>query len=154
VKTLGIDQSLTNTGMVVLTDGKPTFHALIKTAPKDGEDARRHHIIAKAVIALAMECDYMAMESQAFSSRDTRQAELAGVLKYICWRKHLLVLDANIGRVKKLATGNGRASKQMMIDAAVAAGFAPGANEHLADAYWIARFTEQELVPQIETVPN
>ena len=67
---------------------------------------------------------------------------LAGIIEAACTNAGLAVLDVTPGEIKKFATGKGGASKEEMMDAAEALGYA-GGNEHEADAFMLLKYAER-----------
>lgn len=146
---MGIDPSLTNTGIVVVRNGKAIGNLLATTRPdkeREHDDQQRIDFIAKEVMA---RCEHfrptmVGIENHAFGIQhgDTRPHEVAGVIKLELWRAGIPFVVKGISEVKKFATGNGRASKEQMVAAALAEGFKQGKNHNLADAYFVAKLTE------------
>ena len=66
-------------------------------------------------------------------------SEVRAVIRLGLWRFGVPSLEVSPTRLKRYATGNGNASKEMMIAAAVIEGAAP-ANDDEADAYWLRHF--------------
>ena len=61
--------------------------------------------------------------------------------------EYAAVLDQVPGPIKKWATGSGNADKQAMIDASKAMGYDP-ANDHEADVYLLARYTQANVISE------
>lgn len=147
----GVDLSLTSTGIVTIhTRSKAAVWAsgLVKTKPEKAvkyDLQERIEQILHAVIShvLAYESDRVAIENHAMNAihSDTRVHELNAVVKYELWRVGVRFEVVYPNTLKKLATGNGSASKEEMMAAAAAAGFAEGGtSDDLADAFWAARW--------------
>lgn len=66
-----------------------------------------------------------------------RLAEAVGFVRYLCWLRKIRVVEVNPTQLKAWATGNGHATKDDMVAAAVARGGTP-ANHDEADA-WLLR---------------
>lgn len=66
----------------------------------------------------------------------------AGVIEAAASLAGLPVIDVAVATIKKFATRDGRASKDMMIRAAQRLGY-QGSNEHEADAFWLLKYAEQ-----------
>jgi len=151
---LGIDQSYTSTGCVILEDNN--FIYAQKISSDDGLDKPdRAWQIAHDILFLAHRCNvqYIALEGLAFGMRGNATRDLAGLqFIIISVLRHEGKYD-NIQIVspltaKKLATGNGKADKNLMIsylpknivDEFKKLGVKKSTGlKDLADAYWIAR---------------
>jgi Holliday junction resolvasome RuvABC endonuclease subunit len=66
----------------------------------------------------------------------------AGVIEAAASLAGLPVLDISVATIKKFATGSGNAPKSEMIAAAQRLGY-DGANEHIADAWCLLKYAEQ-----------
>jgi Holliday junction resolvasome RuvABC endonuclease subunit len=66
----------------------------------------------------------------------------AGVIEAAASLAGLPVIDVAVATIKKFATRDGRASKDMMVRAAQRLGY-QGSNEHEADAFWLLKYTEE-----------
>ena len=64
--------------------------------------------------------------------------------EYAAWQMSAQIMHFHNASIKKYATGNGHASKNDMIQAAVNKGWSP-ANEHEADALWLLDYTRHQL---------
>lgn len=77
-------------------------------------------------------------------------AELLGVLKVAVLKSGKELHEHQISDIKKYATGNGRATKEMMIKmlpevpANLIRGLGAKKIDDLSDAYWIARMTQDK----------
>lgn len=140
---LALDQSLANTGWVVLGSDGVKDWGVLKT-PSSLPLAGRLGLIATevAVIYDTHNCTELALESMAHGAvhGDNRPACVYGVLLYRACIERWPCVEANLSTVKKFFTGNGRASKAMMKEQAHAEGFEGWKNEHAADAYAIGRY--------------
>lgn len=144
--TLGIDPSLTCTGIVVLTGaGRVSRWQAITSKPDKTDPYSLQHrcaLVTDQLMALARKADHVWLENHGFHARvgmDTRQAELVGVLKTAMWRDSVPFKLASPGEIKKFATGRGNATKLDMQNECARIGFEPGAKNHnVADAYWLA----------------
>lgn len=153
--TIGIDQSITSTGLVAYSADVGEVVAFERICTNKSDDViTRCLAIADAIIAF-IEChngDVVVMEQLAFGAFGKATRDLAG-LRFIVLadlkRKlpHVLIRDVAPTSLKKLATGSGKADKAAMIASLpadvsalfVTAGFKKTTGlSDLADAYWLA----------------
>lgn len=140
---LGIDQSLTHSGVVILdAAGAHVASATIKPGKLRG--AERLHFIQAELTKLALEHPLSGAACEGISHRSTGRvldlAECLGVVRATLWRctgAEPLVLPPTT--LKKVATGNGGAQKELMLRMAGALGYDAGGDDNLADAYFLAR---------------
>lgn len=71
----------------------------------------------------------------------------AGILEAEAHLAGVPILDMTPGEIKKWATGNGQADKDMMLAAAWRLGYG-GTNEHEADAFCLLKFAEATLAKE------
>lgn len=138
---MGLDLSLTGTGLVVVTDSAVSHYELITTSkqshPHDGE--RLLYIKQRVMKQVkhfrpVLTC----IEGAAMSGREKRIYELAGTVKTGLVKTGFPYEIVHIGTLKKLATGYGRASKDEMVQAAQE--FCPEVeDDNIADAIHLAR---------------
>jgi Holliday junction resolvasome RuvABC endonuclease subunit len=143
VRLLALDQSLVNTGYVVLEGDRVLEWGVAKTSPQQPLGSRLAAIWDQVMdVYLRWGCTMLAIESAAHGapSKDNRPAMVTGTIIYEAWRHRWIVTEANLSTVKKWFTGNGRAGKELMKETACAAGFEGWQNEHAADAYAIGRW--------------
>jgi Holliday junction resolvasome RuvABC endonuclease subunit len=145
---MGLDVSLTSTGAVVMGDSRRVLaHTLFKTKPdkEDYELQRRIDMIVLGIDIMVAEFrpSLIGMENHAFGAAhsNTRVHEVAGVVKYELWNRGIPFLLVAPTELKRWATGNGRATKEMMVEAAAGAGFITKSHD-MADAYWAASWAD------------
>lgn len=146
---LGLDLSLTSTGVVVW-DGTVVGFANPKTkAPDNQSDQKRIDTIVQEVVATITAYDPtdIWIENHAFGASvggDTRPHEVSGVIKYVLWKRARDFRLVSPLTVKKFATGYGKASKEdMLVAARVIWPECP--NHDLADALHIARYAYHQI---------
>lgn len=153
---LGIDQSYTSTGCVVLEDNKFLYAQKI-TSDEHLDKPDRAWQIAHDILFLATRCgrnlNCIALEGLAFGMRGNATRDLAGlqfiiigVLRHEGKYDNIQIVSPL--SVKKFATGNGKADKNAMIEKLpkdigeefnkLGVKKSTGLKD-LADAYWIAR---------------
>lgn len=120
---IGIDQSYTSTGFVVLDENKKMIDCKILSSKKDDDIFKRSWELSELIINEIKKYENvkLAIEGLAFSMKGNATRDLAG-LQFIIICKIKFILNLNIEIVapptlKKSATGNGKASKEEMIDA-------------------------------------
>jgi Holliday junction resolvasome RuvABC endonuclease subunit len=148
--TIGIDQSYTGFGFVVLDEtGQCHQKTLRKYELKrfDGESDRLSHIYTDLTFffayALSLSSDVRVfMEGYAYGAKLNREklGELGGIVKLAV--RHVLHTDpvsVPPTTLKQFATGSGKASKEQMVTAVQQ--FDPEiTNDNLADAYLLALY--------------
>lgn len=162
MKILGIDQSLTSTGWVVLEDNTVTSHGIIST-PKDNNKFDRMASASYELVAIADDnkpLDAVVIEGLPFGmSHSNVSRDLAGLQAVIVTALHAygFELDEDLfiiapTTLKKHATGSGKASKQEMFDALPLKeqglfGSVPKTKGRfdLTDAYWLAHTGAKSL---------
>lgn len=139
MKIIGLDLSLTRTG-IALPDGQ-----LRSLTPKAGasERARRlHEIVSRLDCWIAVTHPELAVIEDYFVGRNVQTAlrlgELGGVIRTRLFEHGIRYIDLNTKTLKQYATGNGEASKDDMLGAALGDGVDP-ANHDEADAHWLRR---------------
>lgn len=121
---LGIDQSISCTGVVVVTDGVLDHYETVTTPPMKGiyNKVFRIKSIVDQIVAIIGKYnpEVVYIEEIAFAGQGDAAKDLAGLYYVI-----LVTLDrigvkyvpVNIKTVKKLATGSGNAKKEDMFEA-------------------------------------
>jgi len=125
---LGIDQSLTSTG-ITLFDGRSYIFKLIQTEKMKGTkcptiDYTRRLLQLKTeigVIADQYNVEYMAMEGMSFGSRGSTVFDLGGLshmIRETFLTKEIKFIVVPPKTLKKYWTGSGNANKEAMIEEA------------------------------------
>lgn len=158
MRVIGIDQSYSSTGLVLLEDGElKEFHII--RSPKALSIYERAEFLANAILMHAnnFEPDIVGIEGLAFGMRGDATRDLAG-LQFVIVNK--LMFEGNFAvdvvapnAVKKHATGNGRAKKEELYEALpqntqklfleLGVKKTTGLFD-LTDAYWIAQRVSME----------
>lgn len=160
---LGVDQSYTSSGYVVIDESGEVkeFGTIRTTVDTDGDTFDRAAKVAETVAHLANEHNpaLVGFEGLAFSMMGNATRDLAGLqfvlvtqLRKTSFGSNLVIVSPNL--LKKFATGDGKAKKEAMV-AALPQTFLDAISERkfkkstglydIADAYWIARYTLEEL---------
>ena len=120
---IGIDQSYTSTGFVVLDNNKKIIDCKIFSTNKDDDIFKRSWDLSELIIQEISKYDEckLSIEGLAFSMRGNATRDLAG-LQFSIINKIKFILNKDITIVapptlKKSAIGSGKASKEEMIDA-------------------------------------
>jgi crossover junction endodeoxyribonuclease RuvC len=136
---LGIDQSLTGTGLCVLSAaGKLVSSALV--TPDHLRDGARLVFIKKAVASMLSGVEFVAMEGYSYNSvgHVFELGEIGGVLKVLLVEHEISYIIVPPVLVKKFATGTTHADKDAMLSAAIRRGHDFGKNDDQADAFFLA----------------
>lgn len=141
---LGADLSLARTGLVLMSGDQVLEWAVVPTAPNHDVEydlQERIDAISRFVMRLARRADLVTIEGHAFgvTHGDTRPHELVALVKWKLWRRRIPFMVVTPSAVKKFATGNGRATKQQMVQAARDFGFTDTKDHNVADALHLAR---------------
>jgi crossover junction endodeoxyribonuclease RuvC len=142
---LAIDPSLAATGLAWWVDGR-TRVTTVCTSPRD-RDEDRWHRIAMAILTRRDPTPgktIAVIEGRITPGEDAVQtamdlAELRGVIRYGLHQCRIPVAEMHPSTLKLWATGNGRASKQSMMDAARGrlGHVAHCQDDNQADALWL-----------------
>ena len=139
---MGIDQSLTATGIAIIDKDENIIHTETIKTDKTQTDLRRCVLIVDRISDLCRGKDvtHVAFEGYAFNVRGNysyRAGELGGILKHKLWTLNLFFQQVAILSHKKSFTGNGHAKKEDMIAQAIKR-YKRTFNEHEADAISLA----------------
>jgi Holliday junction resolvasome RuvABC endonuclease subunit len=161
----GLDLSLTNAGIAVLTDGRPTLLTSVGHGGKDGAswDQRRRRIVSQsravldAVISRGdmRQCavDLAVIEGPSYASQFGDQFDRAalwwGVYSALAAKRVPIAVVAP-GTLKKWATGKGNAKKPEVL--AAAKEWCRPSNHDEADAAWLACLGAARLGDRVERV--
>lgn len=121
IKTLGIDQSFSNTGLVVMDKtGSILYAGGIATTPKD-------HTLEERILMITEEIKYIirkyqvrqvSIEGLSFNSKYASTRQLAGLFYVIIHELHKHNIRYEItppNSLKKIATGSGKSTKDEML---------------------------------------
>ena len=148
MKSIGIDLSLTGTGVVVLEDGKLIHQELIKSKPVGDKPVDELRRIVKIVQGVHMcfgshTIDIAVIEGLAFMARNTTALVQLSALNY--FTRHLLwgietpfVIVAPTS-LKKFVTGNGASKKDVMMMEVYKRWGVTMLDDNLCDAYGLAQ---------------
>ena len=163
MRILGIDQSYTSTGFVVIEDGK-LIYAEKYVSAKSMDKFERAWMVARRAVEIADEysADAVGLEGLAFGGKGNATRDLAGLQWAVAI--NLKVLNAyateviGIGTAKKLACGKGNAGKEVLVDC-----LPPDVRKYfdelgvkkttglgdLSDAYWIGMVLYNRIIENI-----
>lgn len=155
--TLGLDLSITNTGVVVLDDGDVVYRSLFGTESDEGEWGYRLHVVYTGVLRAMAEfplIERVGIEDYARGKKNRREemGEVTGQIKRLLWQHDLVYLTVAPQELKKWALGvavNGDKGKQMMLRAAREEGLRTF-DHNVADAFWVARWTDDVWDERVE----
>jgi Holliday junction resolvasome RuvABC endonuclease subunit len=161
--TVGLDLSLTGTGIVVVRDGTVIYQNLLHTEPADGSQHSRISYIVYEVAAVVrrVDPDLVGMEGYAFDKKFGGEtlAEIHGVVKHYLFHEEAPWALTPPQSLKKYALGGvpqkpkgwtrsndawRKEVKKMMIASAVALGCETG-DDNVADAFHVARWASREF---------
>lgn len=149
---IGVDLSLTGTGIVILNnDGEITTKRIIKTLPSNGSiDARISNIkniIHELITPNDKDNDVWYVEGLSYQSKGRGMLNLAG-LHYVIT---VMLFDHNAeykeippSTLKKWATGKGNSKKELMILHAYKRWGIEFSDNNLCDAFMLARMAYEE----------
>lgn len=143
---LGIDPSLTHTGLVVLDDGKVVLFETIETFPKEDMQVRLMKIRNRVgEIMMEKTVDCCVLEGYAYSSRAAHSAllhELGGILKMIFHDANTPFYVVSPLSLKKFATGQIKSDKNVIMKEVLKRWGFDSQTDHEADAFVLAKIGE------------
>jgi crossover junction endodeoxyribonuclease RuvC len=146
MKVMGLDLSLSSTGVVVLeSDTWGILHVeTIKSKPQEDETARIVMLGGKILQATQRFLPHLTViEGPAFGMKNTnciwQLGELAGIVKQYLYLHEFKVLIVPPTTLKKFITGKGNAKKDMMMLAVYKKYGVEFADDNQCDAYALAR---------------
>jgi crossover junction endodeoxyribonuclease RuvC len=159
---IGLDLSLTSTGIVAVDEGGGIAQRRLR--PKlDGIELLDFIVQTVANTTspiLGIGADLVVMEGPAFGAKGSAFHQLAGlwwIVRHRLWALHIPVAVASPSELKKYATGKGNAGKDEVLACAVRR-FpqvpADVLNNDIADALWVAAMGARHLGHPIDSVPK
>ena len=151
---LGLDASLASFGVYFTPINHDEWYGFtVETDTKHGSDTTRILDIADEIIQsiasvpkrVSIACfeDYGPINRT--SGKITQRAEICGILKHHLLRvTRVPIIMVSPKGLKQFATGNGNASKDMMLNACAKLGYFPESNDE-ADAYFLGKIGERIL---------
>jgi len=157
---MSIDQSLSASGVIIWDDGMPIYFEVVKTPPKVEVILRIQAIrLTLTELILRYKVKHVVIESLPFGLNSTSVRPLAALyyfLQDMCLGIGITFGESHVTKVKKLATGSGKAKKKEMIEAVsenasdvyqefIKAGYKLTTGlADLADSYWIYQLYKKE----------
>jgi Holliday junction resolvasome RuvABC endonuclease subunit len=137
---MGLDLSLTATGIAHVDGSVETFKPKADPNANCGMDRMceiRDYLLH--VVGDVRDHELVMVEGLAFDAHDTSrwQAQLAGLIRATLFDYHVPFLLAPPSTVKKYATGNGKAKKEQVVNAAQKRLGYDGYDHNEADALWL-----------------
>jgi len=122
MKIMGIDQSLTGTGCVIVEDSEIIFHKYLPSSPKDGDVYFRVNMLTNKLVKIAIEQEPDGVSIEGISMGSKGHIADLGGLQHVIINHLRYDLNLNIEVIppttlKKNAAGKGNATKWMMYDA-------------------------------------
>ena len=155
IRVLGIDQSFTSTGWCVTEGDSLIAFGIIKSDKGDNNYLRAKYIAKElASLYLRHACDRVVVEGIPYMAKSNITRDLAGLLYVITYVFSPEKIDDTIfivppTKVKKFATGSGKASKEDMFDALpeeakskLATTAKSKGRFDITDSYWLSRIGE------------
>lgn len=151
---IGIDLSLTGTGIIVLKGNKIIKEALIKSKPSGPfpiDELKRLVTIKKEVMEYAQQADIAVIEGLAFMARNTSAlVQLAGLNYLVREGLSELSIDFKIvtpSSLKKFITGKGNSEKSLMLLETYKRFGVSFSNDNICDAYALAMVGQAVVNP-------
>lgn len=151
---IGLDLSITSSGMVVRREDEILGYCNPLTTPKTGCLEKRIALINDMLNCLRKEFDLQlaVVEQQAYSRGGKGQlcqlGELRGVIKHWLYRWEVPILEPPSNVVKLWATGFGDADKKLMLSMARRV-WSGCPNHDLADAWHLAGWGAQKCAQKV-----
>ena len=155
MRILGIDQSYTSSGLVIIADGEVELCEKYSSDKSEDSFARAWDIsVFIRNVAVTRKVDFVGIEGLAFGMRGDATRDLAGLqfcIVNLLREQEFAVEVIAPNAVKKFATGNGKAQKQELYEALplntqtkfLELGVKKTTGLYdLTDAYWIAKIIE------------
>jgi len=117
MKIVGIDLSLTSTGVAVISDELPECYITQTITPRLSGTNRLIEIRDKLLLGWCGYTDLVVLEGYAFAknNRAHQMGELGGVIRVALTEQRINWIEVPPARVKKFCTGKGNAPKDIMI---------------------------------------
>jgi len=150
---MGIDPSLTGTGIAILDSGLENKsylaeHYLIKTKSSDEIEARYDQIMKKiSSLTDGKDIQYIYIEGLSFGSKGAAVTELAGlhyIIRYYLYKMGISFKEIPPTTLKKYITGSGKAQKNLMLLNIYKKWGIEFTDDNTADAYSLARYALEE----------
>ena len=119
---MSIDQSIGSSGVIIWDGGEMVYFELIKTPPKVETILRiRAIIVTIEELVKRYKVNTIVVEQMAYGAQSTSVRMLAGLyfmIQDMCIDTGVVFKEMNIGKIKRILSGKGNASKKEMIAAA------------------------------------
>lgn len=151
---VGIDQSLTESGIVVLMNNAALTSCVIKPGTRRGI-VRLMHIENVLRSFIPSNAKLIVMEGYAFNPRAGQSfslGELGGIVKRLAYTLQIPLISIAPGTLKKYVTGDGAAKKNVMLLGAFKKFGVSFTNDNECDAYCLARLGEEMLQADAGTI--
>lgn len=150
---VGLDASLTSFGvyMKCLGDGEDYHFCVTSTKEKNvASDMHRVVEIADMVVDAVLSLNTLIVCFEDYgpigrtAGKITARAEICGIVKHALYRRGIDIITVTPNALKKFATDNGQAKKDMVMDAAAKQGFFTTVSDE-ADAFFAANLATEIL---------
>jgi len=145
---VGIDQSLTSTALVTLSESGDAPIAKHRITPDPLRESQRVQFVRDAVSQFVAEAKprAIAMEGYGFGARKSRAhalGELGGAIKLALYEMGHTIAIVPPSTLKKFVTGKGNADKSAMMVEILDRWHFKTSNDDIADAYGLAQFIRE-----------
>lgn len=143
MKIVGIDASLTNTGIVVIEDKgmllQPVYFSTVITSQVAG--VRRLIDLRNQVHSCLVDADLIVIEGYAYAAANQAHqvGEFGGVLRVMFHEEGFSWIEVAPSQLKQFACGNGNAPKELILQQVYKRWGVEMKTSHEADAYVLAR---------------
>lgn len=148
---LGIDPSATSTGLTILSEG-PSYVKTMRIRPGKKRDAERLHHISEEIKSFVGDTsiDLCVHEAPSYGSthKEFILGEALGAIKLTLAQLNIPCVGVAPTQLKKYFTSKGTATKQMMIERALALG-CDSDQEDICDSYAAATLCKDIIVGPI-----
>lgn len=144
VKILGLDLSLTGTGVVLLEDDRIKLELLIKSKPTEQkrpvDEIERLVLIKRKIISIIEEHkpDLVVIENLAFLAKGTSLTQLSYlnyVIRAYLWENKIKFFLVAPPSLKKFITGHGKAQKEEVMESIFKTYHVAETDSNIADAF-------------------
>lgn len=148
---MGLDISLTGTGLVVLNDKLEIVRQSLITSKPIADRFNRFHGILDSIMSdvRTHQPKIVCIEGYSYGSSGGSmfdRVELGGIVKKALWDKKIKFIEVAPTSLKKFITGKGNAPKELMMLKVFKRFGVEFSDNNLADAYCLSRYGYENLV--------
>ena len=160
---IGIDPSLTGSGLVIIDEEKIVKQLTVSTSPKDPMEVRIN-TIGDMIVNLSILNDLdklysiggIAIEGLSFGSKGQSILELGGLhyhLRMLLWNNNIGYTIVPPTTLKKFVTGKGTCKKDLMLLKVYKRWNEEFSDDNLADAFSLAMFMKEKYPGGTKVIP-